>query len=448
VFTNILFLLFALFIVNLAPEINQEELAISPISGFLAGIGLYLLVLAIIFLQNILFLKRWRWPTARLLILANIELIAFLLIFHFVLAAQRIWTTIPSIADWQILPTLFSLSLYFGGLAVFHYTSNLSKKGFVSRQLCFLLPFILPFITYILLMDLLWHLPIPALHALLSNPEGNSYYNTILTIASLAFLIMTMIFLPFIIQWLWQCQPLEDQVLLKRLQGLCKRAHFKYAEIKTWTILNNSVTAAIIGIVPRFRYVMFTQGLLDQLPPEQIEAVLAHEIGHSKHKHLLIYPLIMAGLIVTISIISSLFSQFFYNFFVAQNLTNPSFYWSSLYLIFIFLFYALIIASYGRIVFGYFSRLFERQADLTIFSLDIPPEHLIAAFDNVAKATGHSHRRPNWHHYSIQDRIDFLHQAINNPKIIKQHHQRVRRNIIGYLCLLAIGILLVFIIPT
>ena len=44
------------------------------------------------------------------------------------------------------------------------------------------------------------------------------------------------------------------------------------------------ITAAVMGLIKKFRYILVTQGLLQMLEPEEIDAVIAHEIGHVKKK--------------------------------------------------------------------------------------------------------------------------------------------------------------------
>lgn len=80
---------------------------------------------------------------------------------------------------------------------------------------------------------------------------------------------------------------------------------------------------------------------------------------------------------------------------------------------------------YYRIVYGLFSRLFERQADLHVFALGVPPEAMIEALDNVGIGTGFTHLVPNWHHYRIKERIDFLKQAMLDPSLVAKHHRKV-----------------------
>jgi len=44
--------------------------------------------------------------------------------------------------------------------------------------------------------------------------------------------------------------------------------------------------AAVMGFIPRFRYVLLSDLLLETMTDEQVEAIFAHELGHVMHRHL------------------------------------------------------------------------------------------------------------------------------------------------------------------
>lgn len=50
-----------------------------------------------------------------------------------------------------------------------------------------------------------------------------------------------------------------------------------------------------MGLVPRFRYILITDSLLEVLSVEEPKAVMGHEIGHIHYKHLLFYILFVLG---------------------------------------------------------------------------------------------------------------------------------------------------------
>jgi STE24 endopeptidase len=82
--------------------------------------------------------------------------------------------------------------------------------------------------------------------------------------------------------------PLEDESLKARVQGLMQRAGFK---AKGFYVMDGSRRSAhsnafFTGFGASKRVVFFDT-LLKQLSPAEMEAVLAHELGHFKRKHIL-----------------------------------------------------------------------------------------------------------------------------------------------------------------
>lgn len=433
-FSNLLFLIFVFLIITLSP-VNWDDSGWTdtPANAFWIGLFLYLTLLGLIYFQNYLlnrfFSRLRRRYKDVILILVNSELVLFLCFFYFFLGAPRFLDSL----GFQTLTIAFSLLLYFVGLAVFHISSHMPRGKSPShirirgahalRELQLIFPFTIPFIVLIVLSDILTHnLSHEQLDFLFNdNSAAGAFIAFAITIL---LMIIMMIFLPFWIQKIWQCKSLEDSELKDHLDKICNNIGFKHAGLKTWTVLDHVLTAAIIGIVPRYRYVMFSKRLLNEMPEPCIEAVLVHEIGHSYHRHLFLYPFIILGVSVLLGLISLI--------------TPPI---SSMFLQFVV--YAAVVALYFRIVFGFFSRLFERQADLYVFAAGIHPQSLIDALDKIGIATGNSHHDPNWHHYSIQERMDFLKAAMHNPKLIEKHHRHVKYVLIVYFILLSIGLVIV-----
>jgi len=96
--------------------------------------------------------------------------------------------------------------------------------------------------------------------------------------------------------------PLEDESLKARVQSLMQRAGFT---AKGFFVMDGSRRSAhsnafFTGFGASKRVVFFDT-LLQQLSPAEMEAVLAHELGHFKHKHILkmmltSFALTLAGL--------------------------------------------------------------------------------------------------------------------------------------------------------
>ena len=210
------------------------------------------------------------------------------------------------------------------------------------------------------------------------------------------------------------CRPLEDQELLNRLEQLAKRARFRHSGLLIWEKVGLA-TAALVGVFPKARYVLFSKKLLDGLSPSELEAVLSHEIGHGKRGHLLYSALIGLGMLLASDLFIQLLSRLL------------SFCWL------LFLLSAAFIALYLRFILGSFSKLFEREADLYVHELGIPQEHLASALDRVCSLSGVSPKRRSWRNFSVTERIAFLQQTAFEPQLIKKHERKVRRALLLHL---------------
>jgi STE24 endopeptidase len=417
-FLQLAFLMLSLLVINFSLEWPAHSvIPLSPSEAFLAGIFLYVATIAGISWQNSVLLKEKKRLA---LLLSQTELIGFLVVFHFLLGVRIFHFS-------SFLTAFFSLFLYVAGL--WFASRSLQGRNSKSQEIWLALPFALPFLVLTLLIDLLSLTP---WSSLLDQTWGVLAF-------ILVFSMVMILFLPVGIVKLWNCRPMPDSALKTRLEEICRQSGFKHGGFKIWTPMQHTVTAAILGVLPRLRYIMFTQRLLDELEPEAIEAILAHEIGHSVRRHLWIYPLIFLGMVIGSSIFIDGMFYAARGWIGALQALSPSAF-EIVYPIAVLSLYILCFGLYFRYVFGFFSRLFERQADLHGFEVGIPGKNMIKALDDVAIATGFTHMAPNWHHYSIKERMDFLEMAIENPKRISQHHSYVRQCLQAYFVLLLLGI--------
>ena len=347
-------------------------------------LGLYGLIALVIAAQNYAPLAQ-----RRRYFLTQLELMLFAALAIFLFGAYKIFENLP-----------FSETLFISLFLLFYFLAlALIKNG--KELMRFLFPFPLPLLFFLLFLEAWEYLSWP--------------YSFVFLILLLFFFLFY--FPPLFIAF-WGSEPLEDSPLKQRLEKLCKQANFRYAGMRKWLLFPQMVTAGIIGIFPRFRYVLFTEKALEKLSEEELEAVLAHEIAHSAHYHLLFYPFIILGLPTLLALISPLIQ-------LLIDAIAPFF--SPLLIAFLpFLFFLLFSYLYIRTIFGFFSRLFEREADLGVFRLSLNPLVMIQALKDLALYNEIPLTQPNWHHFSIQERIEFLKKVINNPDLISQHHRKVK----------------------
>ena len=256
---------------------------------------------------------------------------------------------------------------------------------------------------YSLFMLAVW-IPIVVLSGLLQKIEK---FDAIYSIGSLGILIVLVWIFPAVLRTIWGCKVLPEGEVRMRIQKLAEKTNVRFNQIYIWNLGGSTLlNAAAVGIFKPFRYLLISRGLLNTLTPNEIDAVVLHEMGHVKHRHLPFFFLI------TISILPY-FIAAISNFFVE--------YTPAVQLIISIL--ALIL--FFRFGFGYFIRKFERQADLFALETTGQANDMCMALEHLADASGQSRHNPSWHHGSIAERVMYLKNVEGNPHIGTNHHKSV-----------------------
>ena len=100
-------------------------------------------------------------------------------------------------------------------------------------------------------------------------------------------LLLMVVFPLFIAPLFNKFQPLEDESLKARVTALMQRCGFAAKGLFVMDGSRRSAHAnAYFTGVDKAKRVVFYDTLLKQLSPGEVEAVLAHELGHFKHKHI------------------------------------------------------------------------------------------------------------------------------------------------------------------
>jgi Zn-dependent protease with chaperone function len=314
------------------------------------------------------------------------------------------------------------------------YRTDISRKSYVFSNISFSIPVLMPWLLLSGVSDIIRILPFDAPKQFLSTTAGEvSYF--------LFFLLAVAIMGPALIQKLWRCTPLEKGFYRERIERLCQRAGLAYADILYWPIFGGRmVTAGVMGLIKRFRYILVTPSLLSLLEPQEIDAVIAHEIGHIKRKHLLFYLAFFVGYMLLsyvafdLIVYAIIYAEPVY-WILEHSGLNQTTVFSGIFSIVIIC----VFLIYFRFVFGYYMRNFERQADVFVYTLFDSAGFLISTLEKIAVTSGQSPDRPNWHHFSISERIDYLKKCESNSIWITRHDNKVRKSIFAYI----IGILVI-----
>jgi STE24 endopeptidase len=172
---------------------------------------------------------------------------------------------------------------------------------------------------------------------------------------SLAVAPVVLILFPLLIKPLLGLKKLPPGPHRERFEALAKRLNFRYRDFLLWPTHGSVLNAMISGVIPRTRYVIFTDRILDEMPADELDGVLGHEIGHAKHGHLWNY---LAFLTLSITVLAAAF-LFLGDRLDDAGVTIPAEYHGWLVLPPVFVAFA-----YLFVVFGFLSRRCERQADV------------------------------------------------------------------------------------
>jgi len=95
----------------------------------------------------------------------------------------------------------------------------------------------------------------------------------------------------------YKFEPLENEELKRRLIVLSERAGTRVRGVYKWNLSEKSkkANAALTGLGAT-RRIILADTLLDHYSDDEIEAVLAHELGHHVHRHILKSIFVQAGI--------------------------------------------------------------------------------------------------------------------------------------------------------
>ena len=192
-------------------------------------------------------------------------------------------------------------------------------------------------------------------------------------------LLMTFFYSEWIVPLFNKQTPLEDGELRDAIESLAQKAGFRLANIFVMDGSKRSTkaNAYFTGFWKKKRIVLFDT-LMNDLTAEEIVAVLAHEIGHYKKKHV-VYSLVLS--ILTTGVIFYILSLFLSNLRLAEALggEHASFHLGIIGFAFLFT----PISELLGLIINHISRKNEYEADDFTSQFDIG-EALISALKKIS----------------------------------------------------------------
>jgi Zn-dependent protease with chaperone function len=286
---------------------------------------------------------------------------------------------------------------------------SITRREQIAAHAGLELPIIAPWFVLSLIEDAVGWLWPESMEHLANNP-------TLALLYAPVFILLAATMAPVLMAKLWRCRPLPPGETRELLETTVAHLDMRVRAILVWPLMGGRLlTAGVIGLVPSFRYLMFTPGLLSALSKEELQAVVAHEAGHVRHNHLWTYLLFFHTAEVAIIWGSIAHPELFKGESAAPLIS------AALTLGMI----AIVVGGF-RGIFGGISRNFERQADLNALEALGHAGPIISAFETISTASGGERDLPSWHHGSIAERVNFLSQVEAQPHLGAQHHRIVR----------------------
>lgn len=440
IYNNLLYFLVVIFV--LSTDTAPVSARISPVSGFLVTLFLYLLYSIIcgrIYQRTGQGAAEYFSAEKKLSILA-------VLLFIFLLYFVDLKYYLHPLSFANRLPVLENI----GGLAFFYFFLVLmwlrgrpyyqlifhrfhSAFSFIVSNTKTNLPIILPWLSISLVFDLIAWLDLPGMKQFLDSPAGD-------LVLFFVFIVFLVLCFPPLVRWLWNCTPMPPSPLREEIEAFFRQQKFA-SEILLWPLFEGQViTAGIMGIVPRLRYLLITPALLNTMNRDELEAVLAHEIGHVKKKHLVLYVFLFLGFSIFAGAVTTplpflfLGSEWFYDLSAGFNLSPEN-----MLAVLVAVPVLLLMVLYFRYLFGFFIRNFERQADLHVFKAQGHSRALISSFEKIAHLGGNIRAQKSWHHFGIGERIDFLERCERDRSILRKQDRKVHASLAVYFLVIALA---------
>ena len=116
---------------------------------------------------------------------------------------------------------------------------------------------------------------------------GLKFYIIALSSIIAILLFVNLFYVKLIIPIFNKLSPLEDSTLKQKVEDFAKKAGYKINRISIMNASKRSTKLnAFFSGFGKMKQVVFYDTLFEKMSEDEMVAILAHEIGHSKHKHL------------------------------------------------------------------------------------------------------------------------------------------------------------------
>lgn len=220
---------------------------------------------------------------------------------------------------------------------------------------------------------------------------------------------------PLLLRHAWAAEPLPAGGVRELVEFVAKRARFRCKEVLLWRTGRSVANAMIVGVLPRTRRIFFSDSLLESLPPRELAAVTAHEIGHAKRGHMALFLMLALG---GFGALSALAREWQADWMLPFELA------------------ALGLLLPGVFAFRWLSRRFELEADLHACELTGDAR---AIGDALMRLGGRLRDVAGWRHFAPSARDAFLQRATTEPDFLRAFERRMKLARIAIVAFFVLG---------
>ena len=271
-----------------------------------------------------------------------------------------------------------------------------------------------------MLVGLVIGIPILLLFFFVINQFGDLWWIVFASAMFFISVVLSQLFPILILPIFYKILPLNDEELKLRISNLAKGAGIKVENVFSFDMSKNTkkANAAFTGL-GKTKRIILGDTLLNEYSKDEIETVIAHELGHYKHKHIiknLIFGTVSSFL--TFFVISILYKNSL-SWFDFESITQIA----ALPLLSL---WAMIIGLIQSPIGNILSRKYEYEADRYAIESTLKPESFINTLNKLTDQNlGDREPHPfvEWFFYShpsIKNRINAIRNFVREKNIVEQ----------------------------
>jgi STE24 endopeptidase len=222
-----------------------------------------------------------------------------------------------------------------------------------------------------------------------------------------------------LISLFFKLEPIEDSELEKKLINLTERAGAKVCGVFTINLSSKSNTAnAMLAGLGKTRRIIISDTMITQYSPQEVEVVLAHELGHHIHRDIMKMIIVQVVTALLAFYLTHLVLTVSISLLAIENIADPA---AFPLLVLSLAFFSLIMMPAANA----FSRYLEKIADMTSLELTDNPLAFITAMTKLTDQNLSEAQPSRWVELLFYDHPPYTRRVNMARSYIKRNNKEV-----------------------